>query len=119
MRESALQQEIRLALGRRSVLFRNNSGAYKDERGNFIRYGVGQPGGSDLIGWHTVTITPEMVGQKVALFLAVEVKTPNGRVTDAQQNFVDVVNKHGGIAGICRSVKDAEALIQAPLQLVL
>lgn len=119
MRESALQQEIRLALGRRSVLFRNNQGAYTDERGRFIRYGVGQPGGSDLIGWHSITITPDMVGKKVAVFMAVEVKTQNGRVTDAQQNFVDVVNKAGGIAGICRSVKEAEALLQADLPLVL
>lgn len=118
--EAQIQQDIRLALGRRSVLFRNNSGAYQcPKTGRWIHYGVGSPGGSDLIGWHSITVTEDMIGQKLAVFLAVEVKTPNGRVTDAQANFVDQVRNAGGIAGICRSVQDAEALLQAGLPLVL
>lgn len=117
--EASILQDIRLALGRRSVLFRNNSGAYQDKTGRWIHYGVGSPGGSDLIGWHTVEITPDMVGKRVAVFTAIEVKKPTGKVTDAQQNFVDQVQKAGGIAGICRSVQEAEALFQAGLPLVL
>jgi len=118
--EAQIQQDIRIALGRRSVLFRNNSGAYQcPKTGRWIHYGVGSPGGSDLIGWHTMEITPDMVGQRVAVFTAIEVKKPTGKVTEAQQNFVDQVQKAGGIAGICRSVQDAEALLQAALPLVL
>lgn len=118
--EAQIQQDIRIALGRRSVLFRNNSGAYQcPKTGRWIHYGVGSPGGSDLIGWHTIEITPDMIGSKVAVFMAVEVKKPTGKVTEAQQNFVDQVQNAGGIAGICRSVQDAEALLKAGLPLVL
>ena len=118
--EAQIQQEIRLALGRRSVLFRNNSGAYQcPKTGRWIHYGVGSPGGADLIGWHTLTITPDMVGKRVAVFTAIECKSATGKPTEAQQNFIDQVNKAGGISGICRSAKEAEALFQAGLPLVL
>ena len=69
--------------------------------------GVGNPGGSDLIGYRRVTVTPEMVGQDVAVFAAVEVKTARGRVKAEQQRFVDHIRSAGGIAGIARSVDEA------------
>ena len=62
---------------------------------------------SDLIGWKTIEITEEMVGQKIAQFLSVEVKTPKGRVGTHQQKWMDVVNKHGGLALIARSQEEA------------
>jgi hypothetical protein len=71
-----------------------------------VRYGL-QPGSSDLIGWRTVTITPEMVGQQVAVFTSIEVKTPTGRVKPEQQQWLDAVLSAGGIAGVARSVEDA------------
>lgn len=112
MKESNIQQEVRLALSVGGVVtFRNNSGAYEDDRGRWVKYGVGNPGGSDLIGFKQTVITPDMVGQKVAIFVAIEVKTATGRVTEAQQNFIDQVNKAGGIAGIVRSKEDAIALL--------
>lgn len=53
-------------------------------------------GSSDLIGWESVTITPEMVGQKIARFTAIEVKNGNGKATAEQSNFIDNVNRAGG-----------------------
>jgi hypothetical protein len=47
-----------------------------------------------------------MVGQQVAVFVALEVKTPKGRATDEQKNFVNVVNAAGGKAAIVRSVSE-------------
>lgn len=44
-------------------------------------------------------------------FLAVEVKTPNGRPTKEQLRFVEAVKNAGGIAGIARSVEEALELI--------
>lgn len=117
--EAEIQADIRLALGRRSVLFRNNIGKYQDAKGRWVTYGVCNPGGSDLIGWTSAVITPDMVGQRVAIITAIEVKTETGKPTDAQLNFIDQVQKAGGIAGICRSVEDAEALMQLGLPLVL
>lgn len=101
MSESNLMKAIMLALSEAGcTVWRNQSGAYTDPRSkNFIRYGVGV-GGSDILG-----IAPN------GKFLAVEVKTATGRPTKEQLNFIDVINKRGGIAGIARSVNDALALI--------
>ena len=112
--EQSIQQHIRLACSRGSVrLYRNNCGVLQDRRGVPVRYGL-QPGSSDLIGWRTVTITPEMVGQQVAVFTSIEVKAPTGRVKPEQQQWLDAVQAAGGIAGVARSVEDAQALTAEP-----
>ena len=69
-------------------------------------------GSSDLIGWTTKEITPDMVGTKVAIFTAIEVKTPNGKASPEQLNFINQVQKSGGIAGIARSENDAVELVK-------
>lgn len=113
MTEAAIQQQIRLALSRAGVVaFRNNIGAYKDDAGRLVRYGVCNPGGSDLIGWTPTLVTADMVGQTVAIFTACEVKGPKGRATEAQLNFIDQVIRAGGYAGIARSPDEAVAIIQ-------
>lgn len=93
-------------------LWRNNSGSLPDPRtGRYVQFGVGNPGGSDLIGYRRVTVTPEMVGQEIAVFAAVEVKTPRGRIKAEQQQFVDHIRSAGGIAGIARSVDEAKSIL--------
>lgn len=68
-------------------------------------------GSSDIIGWTPCVITPEMVGQTVAVFTAFEVKT-NGVVTTKEQGaFVDAVRNAGGIAAVVRSVDEALSLL--------
>lgn len=69
------------------------------------------PGTSDLIGHHTVTITPDMVGRQVAVFVAIEAKD-RGRLTPAQRAFLLAVHRAGGIAGCARSVDDARAILE-------
>lgn len=68
-------------------------------------------GASDLIGWHSIIITPQMVGKKVAIFTAPEVKTDSGFASPEQNNFIKVVNEAGGIAGVIRSEEDITNLI--------
>jgi hypothetical protein len=46
-------------------------------------------GSADLIGYRTITITPEMVGQQVAVFTSIEVKTPTGRIRPEQQQWLE------------------------------
>jgi hypothetical protein len=65
-------------------------------------------GSSDLIGWRTVTVTHEMVGQRLAVFAAIEVKSATGRPTVEQTAFLGAVDQAGGIACVARSVEDAE-----------
>ena len=73
-------------------------------------------GSSDLIGWTTRTITPEMVGQQVAVFTSIEVKSATGRIRPEQQQWIDAVQAAGGIAGVARSVEDAQQLLSADPQ---
>lgn len=93
-------------------LWRNNSGSLPDPRtGRYVQFGVGSPGGSDLIGYRRVRVTEEMVGQEIAQFAAVEVKTPRGRVRPEQRQFINHVLSAGGVAGIARSVDEAQKLL--------
>jgi hypothetical protein len=64
-------------------------------------------GSGDLIGWSAKMVTPDMLGQAVAVFTSIETKAKRGRVSDAQQNFQDVVRTAGGIAIVARSEDEA------------
>jgi hypothetical protein len=112
--EQTIQQQIRLSLSRGRVrLFRNNTGTLRDQHGRPVTFGLAK-GSADLIGWTTRTITPDMVGQQVAVFTSIEVKTPTGRISPEQQAWLQAVQAAGGIAGIARSVEDAQGLTTAP-----
>jgi hypothetical protein len=87
-------------------LWRNNTGAIKDSEGRLVRFGLCN-GSSDIIGITPVTITADMIGKRMGIFTAIEVKTPKGKPTDEQLNFIDRVKDLGGIAGVARSVEDA------------
>lgn len=111
--ETTLQQQIRLAVGMRSDLrlFRNQVGSLPDPRtGRLVTFGLAK-GSADLIGWRTITITPDMVGRQVAVFTSIEVKTPTGRIRPEQQAWLSTVQQSGGIAGIARSIADATQII--------
>lgn len=115
MSEQAIQQRIRLALSRGPVrLWRNNVGRLLDQQGRMVTFGL-CPGSADLIGYTTVTVGPEMVGQRVAVFTAVEVKAPKGRATAEQLAFLEHIRAAGGKAGIARSVEEAEAVLYGPM----
>lgn len=68
-------------------------------------------GSSDLISITPITITPDMVGQTLGVFTAVEIKTATGRTTQEQDRFLAAVRAAGGIAGVARSVDDALELL--------
>ena len=114
--ETNLQQQIRLAVGTNPDVrtFRNQCGALPDPRtGRLVTFGLAR-GSADLIGWRTVTVTPAMVGQRIAVFCSIEVKTPTGRIRPEQQAWLEAVQQAGGIAIIARSVPDALAVIEQP-----
>lgn len=120
MKETGIQNEIRNALAGECMLFRANVGTAWT--GNDIRklangailimdprpFSTGLPKGfSDLFGLVTVEITPEMVGQRFARFLAGEVKTATGRKRKEQGPFLDAIKRAGGLSDVWRSPADA------------
>jgi hypothetical protein len=120
MKEQQIQQRWLINISRRPDvrMFRNNVGTgwtgqvISKELGAVVLQNA-RPlnaglcvGSSDLIGWKTVTITPDMVGQQVAVFVAAEVKTAAGRLTGEQQNFLKKVTDAGGLAVVIRSEND-------------
>ena len=106
-------------------LWRNNSGVLNDVNGRPVRFGLAndsralneQIKSPDLVGWMPKLITPDMVGDVVAVFLSPEIKRDgwrfpkpgplkdgNGRLTEygrcmAQKRWADMVVEEGGIAG--------------------
>jgi hypothetical protein len=111
--EQQIQQHIRLTCSRGPVrLYRNNTGTLRDQHGRPVSFGLCK-GSADLIGWRTVTVTPEMVGQQVAVFTSIEVKAASGRLRPEQRQWLDAVQAAGGIGGVARSVADAVAILAA------
>lgn len=126
MSESEVQQRIQIeASYHKCNLMRNNSGALTDREGRQVRFGLGNTSkqhndrikSSDLVGFTVVTITPEMVGKKVAVLTAVEVKESEWKFTStarerAQLAFIDWIRANGGIAGFARSIDDFKTLMR-------
>ncbi len=109
--EQTIQQQIRLTCSRGPVrLHRNNTGTLRDQHGRPVQFGLAK-GSADLIGWTTRIITADMVGQRIAVFTSIEVKTPAGRVSPEQRQWLEAVQAAGGIAGVARSVDDALRIV--------
>lgn len=72
---------------------------------------AGVAGMSDLGGWVPVVVTPEMVGQTIAVYAQVEVKTETGRASPEQTAWIKAVNEAGGRAGIARNNDDLERVL--------
>ena len=87
------------------LLYRNNVGTTVFPDGSRVKYGVGNPGGADLLGLYR-----DSAG--IGRFLAVETKTVRGRQSAEQRAFERFVTLRGGIYAICRSEADARALLE-------
>ncbi len=106
-------------------LLRNNSGALPDVNGRTVRYGLGNTSttwnkkfkSSDEIGLTEVIVTPDMVGKKLGVFTAIEMKKPNWKFNPddkrevAQKNFHDWVKARGGFAGFCSTPQGYKEII--------
>ena len=120
MREKDIQEQIIEATKRTTNirLFRNNVGNFFTGKPidkahgivtllNFRRVKCGlHEGSADLIGWKKITITPDMVGKEIAVFMSVEVKNEKGKCSEDQTMWKKIVSKFGGISIVARSVED-------------
>lgn len=73
----------------------------------YIKFGL-TVGSHDMIGWRPLLITQEMVGQTIAQFTSMEVKTEDLKATPEQITWRDNVNEAGGHAKIVYSVDEVE-----------
>jgi hypothetical protein len=91
---------VRLSEFSTVTVFRNNTGtAYQGAR--LVRFGLFK-GSPDVVGWTTVEIKPEHVGQRVAVFTGVEVKGVRTPVKPEQVRFLEAIAEAGGIAVLDR-----------------
>ena len=70
-------------------------------------------GAADLIGWRSITVTPDMVGTTVAVFTSVECKATDGRPTQDQRRWRDSIIAAGGIALVANNPAEAVSKIDA------
>jgi hypothetical protein len=115
MKEQNLYKSLQARHSKQGILFRNNTGtAYQGRRGlvnGMIMLSDPRPiafglcvGSSDLIGWTETIVTPDMVGEKIAIFTAVEVKNEKGKASKEQLKFLKAVRNAGGIARLTRYI---------------
>ncbi len=100
------------ALEKFPYIFRNNRGVFRRGK-RFIRCGIPEPRprkqkngefkesddamkGGDFIGFTQVEITPDMVGQTVAVFLNLEVKAKGDSLKSGQIKWHNFIIKSGG-----------------------
>ena len=97
--ETKLQNQIKIALSKAGcIVFRSNVGVFYTPDGRMVHIGV--DGHSDLYG-HS---------QDGKAFY-IEVKTPLGKASEKQLNFIKQMRKTGANAGIARSVADALQIV--------
>ena len=111
-------------------LWRNASGHYY--AGKLIRHGPGLvtlgatdavirgctpihaglcDGAADLVGILSVPVASLPADGMAGLFLAIEVKTPDGTVQPHQRAWREMILALGGVAGVARSVEEARGIV--------
>lgn len=107
---------------------RNNSGAFTNESGRHIRFGLGNISkkqndnikSSDYICIVPVLITPAMIGKIVGVYAAFEIKKPSfdekkpmymDKRAVAQKNYIEFVRSRFAIAGFVNSVESFKKII--------
>lgn len=108
--ESRQQSLVRIeAADKRVRLFRNNSGAFEDDNGRVVRYGLANESAQvnkvlkspDLIGWRPKLIEPQHVGMTFGLCTMREIKhegwvfNPKDQHEAAQFNFLKLAIADG------------------------
>lgn len=125
--ESKASLNVRLEANKQGCrLLKNNTGVAYDSTNRPVFFGLGNEGKKkqdsdrtpDWVGWHNVTITQEMVGKTVPVFLAIDAKklgfkhkttyAKNTREYGQNKFFQKVINANGvaGFAATAEHVRD-------------
>lgn len=99
--EATIQSEIMLAVSREGhSVWRSNAGTVRSMQGHVVK--LFPEGFPDLVGFRKTD----------GKFFCIEVKTPNGRLREAQKRFATFAESKPIIYGIARSAEEAIELIQ-------
>jgi hypothetical protein len=133
LKEHEIMNRIRIAISEYGKYFRVNAGTgwtSNDIHKIFIpgRYPLGAgdiilknarpftsgvPAGyTDISGVTTITVTPEMVGQKIGVATFLEIKTPGKKPTPDQVNFMGVMREAGCLVGVASSESEALKIVK-------
>jgi len=83
--------------------WRQNSGTFQERN---------RDGSTRYIRANTAKGMSDIMGVlKDGRTLAIEVKSATGRMRPGQEEFLATIRQAGGVAGVCRSVEDAQALL--------
>ena len=105
--ETRISDEIRLALSDSCVLARSPAGLfYQGKRVKNTIVNI-RPVSVLIKGWPDLTGFRRSDGKAVFI----EVKTAKGRPSPEQINFIELAKRSGALAGIARSVEDAERIV--------
>lgn len=106
-RETDIQKQILtfLHLNKICAWRNNNGGVWDPTRKTFRTSFTGRKGVSDILG-----VLP------MGRFLAIEVKTPKGKLSPDQAVFLEEVTSLGGLAFKAESVNDVETALHQYLQ---
>lgn len=125
--ETVVQQRARLTLCELGgQAWRNNTGAYQDETGRWVRYGLCNESkeenahikSSDIIGITPTLITANMVGYYLGVFTALEIKksgwhqVPSDKRAAAQAKFHQIVRDACGYAGFVTHPDDVLRIVR-------
>ena len=109
--ETYIQNSALLAVGQRPdvLAMRQQSGLFYTRDGVPVR--VGQPGLADAGLVVSVTISPEMVGRTVGVYVGAEFKTATGRQSPEQRAWQQALELRGGVYRLVRSAEDMRQLV--------
>lgn len=74
-----------------------------------------EEGSPDIFGWRILIITPEMVGERIAQPVGLEVKIPPDDLSPIQQKFLMKMEMDGCVVGVVRKVEDVDRILSAPI----
>lgn len=98
--ETSIQNSIRISLSQKGcIVHRANVGLFYTPDGRMIH--IGEAGHSDLYGHRP----------KDGKAFYIETKTPIGRLTDEQKRFLRAMQESGAIAGVARTIDDANQIV--------
>ncbi len=84
--------------------WKNQTGGYFDAKKGYFRRQTNP---------YAIKGVPDILGVYKGRPIAIEVKSKLGRISPEQKLFIAKFVVHGGIAGVCRSLEDAQALIKS------